>query len=170
MDMVMRLLGGLVAAGLLAACADPFAPADPEAPSTTGTVQTATRADMVPSLWAKGLTDDNVLQTLALLDESFQGSSGGASFKRTQMELCLGTFAAGKGLDSAQFAWHTPPPGSTDSVTADVDWTLVEADGSRFGGRATWSVVRDDAAEWRIARWVEPGTSGNWRDACGGAW
>jgi len=170
MDMVTRLCAGLATAALLAACTDPFAPADPEAPTTAGTVQTATRADMVPSLWAQGLARDNQLQTLALLDESFQGSSGGSGFKRTQMELCLGTLAAGEGVDSAQFSWHTTPPGSTDSVTADVDWVVVKSDGSRFGGRATWSVLRDDAAEWRIARWVEPGTSGNWRDACGGSW
>lgn len=151
---------------LLASC-DPFAPSAPEAPTSAGTVQVATRPESVPGLWAKGVLAGNVLQTERLLDERFSGSSGGATMARDRFLSCLERLAK-LDVDTARFAWSDTPTGETDSVWGDVDWTLVLSGGARFGGRATWAVVRDDAAEWKLARWVESSTSGNWSDACGG--
>jgi hypothetical protein len=158
------LAGGL--AFLVWGC-DPFAPGDPEAPTVAGTAQSAKRVDDVPRLWAKGLVEENTVQTQVLVAESFQGTSGSVPTSLSKFSDCLGKLAS-EGVDSASFAWRGTPSGTTDSVAGDVDWTLVKEGGTRFGGRATWSIVRDDAAEWRLARWAEPATSGNWSDACGG--
>lgn len=158
------LAGGF--AVLLSGC-DPFAPGDPEAPSVAGSAQSAKRVDDVPRLWAKGVLEGNIVQAQVLLAESFQGTSGSSTFSLDKLSDCLGKLAA-EGADSATFSWRSTPSGTTDSVTGDVDWALVKEGGARFGGRATWGVVRDEAAEWRLARWTEPSTSGNWSDACGG--
>lgn len=146
---------------------DPFAPGDPEAPTVAGTAQGAKRVEDVPRLWAKGLSEENTVQTQVLVAETFQGTSGSVPFGPAKFSDCLGKLAS-EGVDSSFFAWRGTPSGTTDSVTGDVDWTLRSGDGSRFGGRATWAVVRDESAEWRIARWTEPASSGNWSDACGG--
>lgn len=165
--MVRTILLAGISAVLVSGC-DPFAPGEPEAPTVRGNAQGATRVDNIPALWAKGVAEENTVQTLRLLDlEAFQGSSGGTTFRASAMEICLDKLVS-EGIDSAAFSWRNTPSGTTDSVTGDVDWTLVKVDGARFGGRATWGAVRDDAAEWRIARWSEPATSGNWSDACGG--
>lgn len=159
------LLAGAVC--LVVAGCDPFAPGDPEAPTVAGTAQSAKRVDDVPRLWAKGLVEENTVQTQVLVAESFQGTSGSVPTTLSKFSDCLGKLAS-EGVDSASFSWRGTPSGTTDSVAGDVDWTLLKEGGARFGGRATWSVVRDDAAEWRLARWSEPATPGNWSDACGG--
>lgn len=167
MGMVNRFHCGCAAILLVLAGCDPFSASDPETPTKAGSVQVATHPEKVPVLWAKGLLDSNVLQTERLVGDDFVGTSGGASFSRNSLSTCLATLAA-RDVDSAGFAWEANPTGETDSVWGEVRWSMVLAGGSRYGGRATWTVVRDDAAEWRIARWVEPATSGNWSDACGG--
>ena len=166
--MVKRTMFGaaLSCAFALAGC-DPFAPAEPDAPSAAGTVQVAKRPESVPPLWTKGMADGNVLQTLALVGEDFQGSSGGGAFTRSAFVACLERVAK-LDVDTARFAWRSVPSGSSDSVWGDVDWTLAVADGGRYGGRATWAVSRDDAAEWHLARWIESAGAGNWSDLCGG--
>lgn len=165
--MVRFTISSVLLAVLISGC-DPFAPGDPEAPTVRGNAQGATRAETIPALWSKGIAEENTIQTLRLLDlESFQGTSGGATFPISALEVCLDKLAS-EGVDSASFSWRNSPSGTTDSVTGDVDWMMVKVDGARFGGRLTWGAVRDDAAEWRIARWSEPATSGNWSDACGG--
>jgi len=166
--MVKRIFAGsVVLSGVLVVGCDPFAPSEPEAPSAAGSVQMANRAEVLPSLWAKGLSDDNVLQTVALVGEGFQGAVGGSAVSRSAFVSCLERLAT-DGVDTARFAWRNPPTGSPDSVSGDIDWSMVKKGGTRFGGRATWAAVRDDAAEWRLARWSEPSTPGNWSDACGG--
>lgn len=159
------LLAGAVC--LVVAGCDPFAPGSPEAPTVAGTAQSAKRVDDVPRLWAKGLVEENTVQTQVLVSESFQGTSGSVPTTLSKFSDCLGKLAS-EGVDSASFSWRGTPSGTTDSVAGDVDWILLKEGGTRFGGRATWSVVRDDAAEWRLARWSEPATPGNWSDACGG--
>lgn len=166
--MVNRLRAAAAAATLLAlAGCDPFAPSEPESPTNAGTVLAAKRPENVPTLWGKGLLEGNQQQTEGLVAEGFAGSSGGTTVGRDRFVACLDRLARLE-VDTARFAWRSTPTGETDSVWGEIDWTLVVAGGSRFGGRATWAVVRDDAAEWRISRWVEPSTSGNWSDACGG--
>lgn len=166
--MVKRFLSAFAMTGLLALSGcDPFAPAEPEAPTLAGSVQAATRAESVPTLWAKGLADGNVLQTTALVENGFQGSSGGGVISRDKFVSCLERLAKTK-VDTARFAWRSAPSGASDSVWGDVDWTLVLSGGTRYGGRATWAVLRDAAAEWHLVRWVESSGAGNWSDACGG--
>lgn len=166
MDMVKRVLAATTASVLMAAC-DPFAPSEPESPSVAGSVQAATSASSVPSLLGRGLSGGNVLQALAMVDPGFQGMSGSLPFSRPDFVSCLERLVK-RGVDTARFAWTSPPSGATDSVWGDVDWLVVESGGARWKGRATWGVVRSDAAEWTLARWTEPSTSGDWSDACGG--
>lgn len=156
-------LSGLL---LLAGCGI-FEPAEPEQPSNAGTAQPAKRPESVPVLFAGGLSSGSVLQTVSLVDAGFSGTSGGARFARSAFTSCLERLAKAD-VDTARFAWRNPPPSSTDSVTGDVDWTLVMGDGKAYGGRATWTVGRDEAAEWRLVRWIEPASAGNWSDVCGG--
>lgn len=166
--MVKRLLACFVPTAILALSGcSPFDPAEPESPTAAGSVQVATRAEAVPTLWAKGLVEGNVLQTLALVEESFQGSSGGATITRAAFVACLERLAK-QDVDTARFAWRSTPSGATDSVWGDVDWTLSLGGGGNYGGRATWAVSRDDAAEWHLVRWAESSGAGNWSDACGG--
>lgn len=166
--MVKRTWFGPALAGAfaLAGC-DPFAPAEPDAPTAAGSVQAAKRPESVPSLWAKGMVDGNVSQTHALVSTDFQGSSGGVAVSYSAFDACLGRVAK-MDVDTARFEWRSTPSGASDSVWGDVDWTLVMADGGRYGGRATWAVSRDDAAEWHLARWIESAGAGNWSDLCGG--
>lgn len=159
----MTAFAGLV---LVAGCGL-FDPAEPETPSAAGTVQVAKRAESIPALFAKGLSAGTVLQTVALVDANFSGVSGGTAFGRPAFASCLERLAR-TDVDTARFTWRSSPTGATDSVTGDVDWVLVLGDGTGFGGRATWTAARDDAAEWHLVRWAEPATAGNWSDACGG--
>lgn len=159
----MYALSGLL---LLAGCGI-FEPADPEPPSEAGTAQPAKRAESVPTLFGNGLSSGSVLQTVSLVDAGFSGSSGSTPFARSAFTSCLERLAKAD-VDTARFAWRTTPPGATDSVTGDVDWALVMGDGRTYGGRATWTVGRDKAAEWRLVRWIEPASAGNWSDVCGG--
>lgn len=159
----MYALSGLL---LLAGCGI-FEPADPEPPSTAGTAQPAKRPESVPALFASGLSSGSVIQTVSLVDATFSGSSGGAPFARAAFTSCLERLAK-EDVDTARFTWRNSPPSATDSVTGDVDWVLVKGDGKIYGGRVTWTVGRDKAAEWRLVRWIEPASAGNWSDVCGG--
>lgn len=160
------VLGAAMAAAWLAGC-DPFDPAEPEPPTVAGSVRTASSASEVPVLLGRGLAGGNALQAVAVVDPAFGGLSGGVPFSRQDFVTCLERLVK-RGLDTARVAWTSTPSGASDSVTGDVDWMLVESGGARWQGRATWSVVRGESAEWTLARWAEPATSGNWSDACGG--
>ena len=170
MDMVtrrtMRAGWAALAMALLWGC-DPFAPSEPESPTVAGSVRAASSPSEVPTLLGRGLAGGNVLQAVAVVDPAFRGLSGSLPFSRPDFVTCLERLVKG-GLDTARFSWTSTPSGASDSVSGDVDWLLVESGGGRWQGRATWGVVRGESAEWTLARWSEPGTSGDWSDACGG--
>ncbi len=174
MDMVTRRRRRALGAALLAALGsasfagcDPFEPSEPEPPTVAGSVRAASSASEVPVLLGRGLSEGNALQAVAVVDPAFGGLSGGVPFSRQDFVTCLERLVK-RGLDTARVSWTSPPSGASDSVSGDVDWMLVESGGARWQGRATWGVVRGESAEWTLARWSEPATSGNWSDACGG--
>lgn len=166
MGMVTRRIPSIITCLALLCGCDPFAAGEPEQPTEGGSVQAATRPEAVPALWAKGLKAGNVLQTIALVGTDFSGSFGGAAVGRERFVACLERVAKLE-IDSARFSWRNTPSGGADSASGDVDWILATPSGA-YGGRATWAVSRDAAAEWHLSRWTESGSPGNWSDLCDG--
>ncbi|MCB9495347.1 MAG: hypothetical protein H6686_00480 [Fibrobacteria bacterium] len=154
------------ASALLAGC-DPFAPSEPEPPSLAGNSRTAKTASQVPDVWAQGLAEGNIVQVLALVGEGFRGTSGGKAFTATPFSSCAERLVK-EGIDSSRFTWSGIPSGGVDTLTGDVDWSLRQANGTRWNGKATWSVARSESLEWHLLRWNETSAPGNWSDLCGG--
>lgn len=146
--------------GLMLAGCDPFAPAQPEAPSNTRVAVVASLPEDVSAEWGKALASRDILHVGDVAAEALQLLQSGDSMSNASFVNCLqGKLFASVGNLSAP-VWSAvmqdPIAAGTDSVVAKIDYSIaVGSSGAKISGTAKWTLSNLNTPGWELVRWED---------------
>lgn len=170
-------LATTLSVAMLVGCTDPFAPSEPEPPSS-GAGQFASSTQQLPERFGEMFKTKNpsllgnLLGDPALLSDPLH-----ADMDQVGLLVCVQRIASAE--PGSQLRWWNSTPANTASTSSDtvviaLDYRLerVSADLLRIDTLAMqqgshWTVRRANPAEWRLLRWSDPSGGSSLRQLCG---
>lgn len=167
-----------LAALLLFACSDPFAPDAPEPPSKPSG-QFSTSAQMLPTQFGKIFaSNDSTLLGNLLGDSVALSNLVDADLDHFGITKCfqrLSAFRAGSTL----YWWNSSPTtiseATSDTAELSFEYRLERIHSATDSGKidtlaqqkgSRWKVLRVNPSEWRLIRWEDPSKEGSFRKLC----
>ncbi len=145
---------------------DPFAPAEPEAPSSARSFPRAESSDRLAKLLDSALTLGDRSGALSLLDQSASLVLEGTS-KSKALDNCFQSLVGGAA--SVEFTLLEKTPDFSDTSTRVVEYSIRPDGGSVVAGKATWVLASPSLKNWRLRRWIDdPAYSSSLYRFCGG--
>ncbi len=145
----------------LAGC-DPFAPEEPETPTSVLDLPLAESAKDVPRIWGLALSARSPTRLNAVTSEQLVVARAGKILSSSGLTNCVvDRLFNSDSLVAPRWAssW-TQESSVSDTVRADIDYEVSKGEGPRLAhGVALWTMIRVNPSEWRLWRWEDDASS-----------
>lgn len=160
-----RRILAIFATGLLWGC-DPFAPGDPEPPSSSRGFPRAESSDRFAPLLDSALAVGDRSGALSLLDPSATLALEGSA-QANALDNCFQSLAAQ--ASDAIFTLREKTPDVSDTSTRVVEYSIQSSGRPTISGKATWVLASPSVKNWRLRRWIDdPAYPASLYRSCGG--
>lgn len=146
---------------------DPFAPADPETPSSSRSFPRAESSDRLAPLLDSALTVGDRSGALSLLDQSAILVLDGTSQPKA-LDNCFESLFE-QAAATATFTLLEKTPDVSDTSTRVVEYSIQSEGRPGISGKATWVLASPSLKNWRLRHWIDdPAYSSSLYRSCGG--
>jgi len=165
-SLVVKVVAGAISMGILwMGCTDPFAPVEPQAPTSQVSQKGSLLASSVPSDFFRSLDSGLVERTSVLLDDSASMESDVHTMNRTSLFACASNLASWKPPDSSVVDVPSGLSLGTDTVIERFSYSIYRSRSRIVRATATWTVVRI-GTEWKLQHWSETAQDSGWYQLC----
>ncbi|MBK9576873.1 MAG: hypothetical protein IPK50_03230 [Fibrobacterota bacterium] len=162
---------------ILSGCTDPFAPSEPEPPSSEAG-QFASSVQQLPDRIGDVFKAKNPSLLASLIgDPVILAAPPQPEMDQVGFLLCVQRITSAE--PGSQLRWWSSSPTSTTSTSSDtvvisldyrlerVSADLLKIDTLAIQQGSLWTVLRANPAEWRLLRWSDPSAGSSLRQVCG---